>query len=375
MSSSTADRVAIALGLSARSIAQALVDCGWRVLACDLFLDADTRAIAADVERAPGKLADGIDIGCLGSALADFAGRNGAAGCPLLYGSGFEDRPDGLAELAQRFRLVGNTPDAVRAVKDPLFFASMLKELAIPHPDIATFAPVDPAGWLVKRVGGSGGTHVRPSGPIVETCQGTYWQRMLKGRPISLSFVHSEEGFLPLGFGEQWTDPIDSAPYRFGGAVRLPELETDMGLRLLEWAQVAARRFGLRGLNGADFIVDNNEEAWLLEINPRPGATLDLFSRGAGNPMAAHLRAFGLEAKAEAGTRDGASALQVLYAKSRIEVPFNPPWPDWITDRPMAGTRISPGEPLCTVHARGATRDDTMALLRQRAVDARRLFC
>ena len=46
-----------------------------------------------------------------------------------------------------------------------------------------------------------------------------------------------------------------------------------------------ARSLGLRGLNSADFLIEG-DNAWLIEINPRPGATLDLFD----SPSAAALR-------------------------------------------------------------------------------------
>ena len=52
----------------------------------------------------------------------------------------------------------------------------------------------------------------------------------------------------------------------------------------------AARAFKIRGLASADFLA-NEGEALLLEINPRPGATLDIFDCGATPLLRLHVNA------------------------------------------------------------------------------------
>jgi uncharacterized protein len=374
VSSSAADRIAIAVGLSARSIAQTLNHCGWQVLACDLFLDADLRNCTRDIALAPGSLTDGFDRERLPAVLMELAHRNGAKGCPLVYGSGFEDRTEILGVLAKSFRLAGNSMESVRAVKDPRIFTAALRILDIPHPEIVSIAPADPVQWLIKRAGGSGGAHVRPANGDPDVAPGVYWQRRVVGQAVSLSFVSEDGAFMPLGFSEQWADPAAGMPYRFGGAAQPARIKPNIAARLTEWARTAAECFGLRGLNGADFIIGGGK-ARLLEINPRPGATLDLLAENNPNPMAAHLNAFGLAADGAERAIDRASALQVLYADAPAVVPEGVAWPDWISDRPVAGVRILPGEPLCTVHAQSESREDAIAVLEKRAVDARQLFC
>ncbi len=58
-----------------------------------------------------------------------------------------------------------------------------------------------------------------------------------------------------------------------------------------------ARAFRIKGLASADFLV-RDEEALLLEINPRPGATLDIFDCGATPLLRLHLDAVRRQAAA-----------------------------------------------------------------------------
>ena len=51
-----------------------------------------------------------------------------------------------------------------------------------------------------------------------------------------------------------------------------------------------AQCFDLKGLGSADFLV-NGEDFHLLEINPRPGATLDIFDSEAEPLLRIHLEA------------------------------------------------------------------------------------
>ena len=55
-------------------------------------------------------------------------------------------------------------------------------------------------------------------------------------------------------------------------------------------AERIAEATPLVGLNSVDFLVDGNE-FWILEINPRPGATLDIFEPPEGSLFALHMAA------------------------------------------------------------------------------------
>ena len=143
---------------------------------------------------------------------------------------------------------------------------------------------------MIKRIGGAGGRHIRPARRSGTVPVGCYAQRRIAGRPVSLAFLADGINAKPVGYTEQWPSPIADAPFRFGGAVYPAELPADLTAQMADWAERLTREFGLKGLNSADFLVDG-AQARLLEINPRPGATLDLLDRARPGLFQAHVDA------------------------------------------------------------------------------------
>jgi predicted ATP-grasp superfamily ATP-dependent carboligase len=90
-----------------------------------------------------------------------------------------------------------------------------------------------------------------------------------------------------------------------------------------------------------------------LEINPRPGATIDVFDDENGSLFQAHLAAAqGVPIRLLHPTT--ARAMGVLYADRGPLAPAGVSWPPWSADRPPSGTRIAPYRPVATVFGHGA---------------------
>jgi len=119
-------------------------------------------------------------------------------------------------------------------------------------------------------------------------------------------------------------------------------------------------------LNSADFLVDRDEFR-LLEINPRPGATLDVFEPAAGSLFALHVAACEGRLTSTPPIFEGACAAAIVYAEHDIAAAPATQWPDWSADRPQPGTAIKAGEPLCTVKAAAATAAAAKARVDERA--------
>ena len=111
----------------------------------------------------------------------------------------------------------GNAPDTVRSVKDPTSFGGLCDRLGIPHPAIRLdHAPG--RGWLSKRSGGAGGSHVRPATPGRRVARGRYAQQRVPGGSVSALFLANGTTCRILGFSEQWPAPQPRHPFRYGGA-------------------------------------------------------------------------------------------------------------------------------------------------------------
>src|SRR5215468_4821637 len=133
---------------SGRALAASARRGGYAPLVADAFGDEDTLAVASrhahvDLLRRP------VDDEKLIAALEELAGGHDPVG--IVCGTGFEDRADLLEQLAARWRLLGNAPEIVARLKDPLAFAALCQSAGIPHPETTRTAPADTSGWLVKR--------------------------------------------------------------------------------------------------------------------------------------------------------------------------------------------------------------------------------
>src|SRR5262249_36957406 len=159
---------------------------------------------------------DGFDAESLLAAAERLAPAASPPRCGLVYGSGLESQTDLLAQLAAGRRLFGNAPATVARTKNPRAFFALLQRLGLPYPAIANAPPPEPAGWLMKRIGGSGGGHVAPA-RTSGTIGGCYFQRKVAGRSVGASFLADGRRALLLGFSEQWSTPNS---YRFGGLLQ-----------------------------------------------------------------------------------------------------------------------------------------------------------
>jgi predicted ATP-grasp superfamily ATP-dependent carboligase len=283
--------------------------------------------------------------------------------CGVVCGTGFEDRPELIAHLARRFRVLGNDADAVARLKDPQVFAALCRDCGIAHPQTTLACPKDTAGWLAKRIGGAGGSHIKSISKRA-LGRGYYYQREVAGAPISVLFLAHGGHAHVLGFSTQWTAPTPRHPFRYGGAVRPARIKADTQTALTQAVRRFAAATQLAGLNSADFLVDERG-FWLLEINTRPSATLDLFEPPGGSLFALHMSACDGALHSQALHSTGAAATAIVYAERDTTIPPLD-WPDWTADRPHAGTAVKTGEPLCTVLASAATATEARQLVENR---------
>lgn len=336
---------------------------GHDVVVLDYFADRDTRLLASRARAVCSPRSLRFDRRALLASAAELAPAGQSAG--LVYGSGFEARPELLARLAEGRRLLGNPPAVVEVVKDPRCLFPLLDRLGVPHPEVSYDPPPDPEGWLLKEAGGAGGVHVRPASRRAPPARG-YFQRFIRGRTLSGIFLANRSRALLVGTSEQWMRSTDRRPFLYAGAVghvAVPApLEREITTRLDEL--VAAT--GLVGLNGVDFILADGEW-WLLEVNPRPTATMELYDADwPGGLFAAHLRACegDLPGERPPAAASRAHAIVTSPVPWRVSEAFA--FPEWCRDLPIAGTEFRPGNPVCTVLAEAESPVVAAALARER---------
>jgi len=351
--------------ISGRALARAAVEAGFEPLVADFFADADTEDLSAACRKLPGDIAKGMQWPSLSRALAGLAEAAPSPALGVVYGSGFEDRPKLLARIAERWPLIGNDAATVERIKAPESFFGTLEQLGIVYPSTVTQRPPKGAGWVAKRRGGAGGSHVVPS-RLQKDATNVYYQALIEGRAISALFLANGRKCRVIGFSEQWTAPAPRRLWRYGGAVRPAALSEAVKSEMVRAIALAARAFGLKGLASADFVLKENQP-FLLEINPRPGATLDVFAGAAKPLLGLHVDAVTLgRLPRETLAFEGAAASAVVHAPNGVIVPRSMTWPAWAADLPKSGEQIDKQRPICTVLARAGTRGRAQRLVESR---------
>ncbi len=426
----------VVAALSARLMAEAAAREGFEVIALDLFGDADTRRAA----RAwmpigdPARLR--IDHARTLAALEAAASRGDVLG--WIPGAGFEGDPELLAAGAARLPLIGTAPDDVRRVRDPALFFGALDALGIAHPPVADEAPAaDVARWLLKDSRGSGGWHIRvaarragsahpagpDTGPTLERASHSYAQREAPGRSMSATFVANGSDAVVLGFNVLTVRPMPLAapaaatraptaptprirpeptrPHVYCGAIGPVPLPEAAAHEAASSVRRLAAAFRLRGLGSLDFLLDG-ERVLVLEVNPRPPASLALYP-GAGWigaqlascldgrlppwPVRVPVR---LPSSVLTPTPTSAPTPTPTSAPELVPMPMPMPMPRVRSARPAgdvlapdtplrgteivfarhhlpaAGTPLAPGDPLCSVDAEAPDEARLRALLAAR---------
>lgn len=347
--------------LSGRALAAAARRAGYKPLVADLFGDLDTQAIAAASVRVPGRLSRGFRRDGLLSALDALAASTAPAG--LAYGAGFEDRPTLLKALAERYGLLGNSAATVRKVKRPDALAALCRRQGVPHP-LTRHGDAGEGAWFEKRAGGSGGGHVRPATRAPTGAR--YLQQRLPGRAVSAMVLANGTQSMLLGFSEQWTNPAPGQPFRYGGAVRPAAVSSPLAAGMADAIGRIVPEAGLAGLISADFLLDD-DGFHLLEINPRPGATLDVFRDSADMLFRFHVEACRGTLPGQTPSFGRPNAAAVVYARRRIVLPPDFEWPEWTADWQPPGKPVPAGAALCTVLAEAETADQARHGVAQRA--------
>jgi predicted ATP-grasp superfamily ATP-dependent carboligase len=138
-------------------------------------------------------------------------------------------------------------------------------------------------------------------------------------------------------------------------------------------------RCRLTGLFGVD-LIRNSRGLWLIEVNPRYTASVEVLELATGaNLLALHAAACehaALPQQPIAPTQLFAGK-QIIYAPQSVAVPpsletlviqFNrPQQPAGIADLPRIGDQIAAGQPVATVFATGSCADEVQHHLQARS--------
>ncbi len=356
------------VGLSTRAIAESAVRRGYNVLTLDYFGDRDQKHLVENYSLMRDfKLAFSAKNLLSCSRHLDFEA--------LVYISNLENHPRVVKELAEGHTLLGNTPQTLRKVRQWRTFRSFCHEEGIPFP-FTLFAdePLPkPGHWLRKplKSGGGHGIAFWQGEPLNKSY---LLQEYIAGIYCSAAFVADGQKCVLIGITEQLIGQkeLGGRGFAFCGNIlplALPPHETDSVIDAVEdIATKLTRRFGLRGVNGFDFVLTRPLQGqgipYLIEVNPRYTASMELIEWAYG------LNVFGLHARSFEGELPSFALRKQLpqphfYGKGVVYARFNAVMPETAEwgkkarrDIPFTGEQIRAKHPICTILAQGVTRQD-----------------
>lgn len=345
----------LVVATSARALAQSAARHGHAVCAIDAYADRDTlqacggRALSVALDDAGTFGADHLEA-AVDACLRRHAPR-GFRG--IVAGSGLDASWALRAQLARRAPLAGCEPASLQSLRDPVAWCALLRHIGAPHPQTCFSPPAQARGWLVKRAGGTGGLHVQPWRRGAPLPEDAYFQRRGAGRPASLLFAAQEGRIHALGWQWQQLSPIDGLPWRYGGVLTAPDMPAAARTLVLGHLRRIAAAVRLRGVGSLDFLLDG-QDVQLLEINPRPTASIALYP---------HLDLFGMHVGTHrpiahattAAPAEPARGECILYATAALTAHPRFDWPPWCADIPATAVRFAAGDAVCTVQAQAAS--------------------
>ena len=345
---------------SGRLLAESAQRAGYSPWVIDRFGDCDTEQWAQGVWGV-----EQLTIECLQAVLDEVARKYPIE--QVVVGSGFEDHTDSLAWLQSRFLLLGNANVKVKAISNPVEFSQTLRRLQINHPETRFSPPErDFQRWLIKPMASEGGVGVMfYQGQLSE--QKNYWQRYQQGQIYSALFVANAQETRLIGFSRQWvtTDKNDQV-FMFSGVINNQEANLRQHSKAIQtWIDKLTVEYALLGLNGIDFII-RDDHCWLLEINPRPTASMALYVQEL-DLFNLHINACNghLPEKGDMQTTQ-IRAYQIIYANASLAIPADLSWPEWASDRPKPGAIIDTQQPICSIIASAKTAESVLRTLQSR---------
>ena len=396
------------VGASVRALMESAVESGYPVMGIDFFGDLDSR-------RCGKTLGLVSDLGLEPTVRNLLHVAQGTNCQGLVYASGPENHSDELSFWEERGLLCGNRISVVKQVRDPWQLRQALTEIGVSMPAFYSVGCWNPdeavageRGWLLKplnRGGGHGITELprdkkaalarlsaltNPGDYIVE--------EYISGVPASVTFLADGDQAVVLGTSRQLTGikGLNKQPFVYAGNIvpldssLWPELRT-LDADLLRISRHLTSVFGLKGLNTLDFIV-NSAGIWVLELNPRWSASVELIEKWRGERLfSLHIAAcigkgqtdipFGTESyRTFKQSFAGFWGKSIVYAQSSFEIrkqaysDIDLLYERGVRDIPLVGTKIEKGQPICTVLSEADSDAACWQSLQRKAEWARRIF-
>ena len=328
---------------SGRFIAQSATYAGYTVRVADCFGDTDTLEAADQWLPLPA-----ISQLTRQQFHAVLEKLSAGQACQLLCGTGVEAFYPFLASLPAHIKLIGNSVDTMALLREPNAFFALLDQLTLPYPKSYLHPPA-PANSLLKDLHTAGGQINKANEHTLSA--GQFYQHIIEGESFSVTFIADGQQAAVLA----WNRQINCKGQYHLAKIRQPEPPAPAIRRAVTAAlNSLVQASKLKGFNSLDFIVDQQGHWYVLEINPRISASLELLNQP--QCMQWHIDACNGRLPALPATETGkVRILEYLFAEENQQIRQHPSWPQQCHDLPAAGSVIETGLPICTLIVEAST--------------------
>ena len=226
---------------------------------------------------------------------------------PLVLCGGIENKPEQLGLCIKHGMLCGLPSEALREIRSLERWQDWAHRAGIGWPSTLHLPIFEEqisgqSPWVLKPKLGAGGIHIRYIETyaqlleLVSSIQDAnqwYLQRFIPGVTIGVTYCSDSEKTCLVGVSQalQAEDLDAPLPFIYTGNLAPYCLSSKWEQALRFFGDLVAQQTQLRGLWQADFQLDEMGYPWLLEINPRWSASMELHEVGQGvSWMREHLR-------------------------------------------------------------------------------------
>lgn len=285
-------------GFSSRALVETAAKSDCKIYSFDYFGDQDLKKYTADyfsIKDSPGCH---YSIKVLFKMIRDFLKKNSDKKFYFIYTSNWDNHPELLSRLEVLDNLIfaANSSEVIDnlCTKNGLFeLFKVISKTKLKTPEIIfdknfiknrfnnDFSNID-RKYLLKPLKSGGGKEIeliyslkdynRIKGKLKN--DNYYFEEYIDGKLYSAQFGADTRNSRLLSVTKQLNARNTDNPFKYGGNI-LIKADEQLRKTLQETADLLTSTYGLKGINGFDFIIRNGEK-YFLELNPRFTAAVEL---------------------------------------------------------------------------------------------------
>lgn len=265
-------RPLILVAASARAAAESARRAGFSPIVVDQFGDRETIAAAGrwyqleDLRRPNGP-----------QNFARIAPEN----TPIAIVGGLRGGYEWISCPSDRFQ--GADPELFSRCDQPGFLAAIALQAGVNFPETLMDGAVK-SGWLVKRLDSSGGLGVQYADTPAVIPEHSYLQQPVRGRVFGACYVSTGDRCVLVAVSRLLKKRMGDRPFVFAGALGPITLAPPIVESLQRIGDAFIKASAITGPFNVDVIIDR-DSVWLLEINPRWSASMEIVERACSNTL------------------------------------------------------------------------------------------